>query len=392
VTPPPLYLDAAATSFPKAPGVAEAMARALVEPLGNPGRGGHRLAVAASRVVEEAREEAAGLLGSDPGRTLLGPGATFWLNTVLSSFLASGGRVVTSSLEHNAVMRPLRHLEKSAGVEVVVLSGEGSTGVPSPEGVAAELRRAPTTLVVLAHASNVSGAVVPVAAIARAAAPVPVVVDAAQTAGILPIDFASLGVAALACSAHKGLLGPSGIGLLLLAPGIDVEPLVRGGTGSRSESEEMPEDFPDRLEAGTANVIGAAGLAAACRWLRTQDLAARLGRSLSLERRLAAELASIPGVRLLGFDPEAPRVPILSVVVDGIDNGELAAWLDRDEGLLVRGGLHCAPAAHRRLGSFPEGSVRVALPAAFDEEGVERIVGVFRRVSERVGRKRRGGA
>lgn len=357
----PLYLDHAATSFPKAPGVAEAVARCVSTSAGNPGRGGHRLAVAAAREVEEAREVAARFLGGDPERTLVGPGATFWLNTVLSSCLGPGDRVVTTALEHNAVMRPLRHLARRLGVEVVTVHAASDSGVPSPGEVAAEVVRASTRLVVLNHASNVSGAVIPVADIARAVAPVPVLVDAAQSAGVLPVHFAAMGVAAMACSGHKGLLGPSGIGLLMLEEGFEVEPLVRGGTGSRSESEDMPGWLPDRLEAGTANVVGAAGLAAALRWLLAQDCDGRLRTSLGRERRLADGLAGIPGVRLPGYLPDSNRVPILSLVVEGVDNGELATWLDREHGIMVRVGLHCAPAAHRRLGTFPAGTVRVAL-------------------------------
>lgn len=375
---PPVYLDHAATSFPKAPGVAEAVARCVSTSAGNPGRGGHRLAVAAAREVEEAREVAAQLLGGDPERTLVGPGATFWLNTVLSSCLGPGDRVVTTSLEHNAVMRPLRNLEKRLGVEVVTVHAAAVTGVPSPGEVAAEVERASTRLTVLNHASNVSGAVIPVAAIARAVAPVPVVVDAAQSAGVLPFDFAAMGVAAMACSGHKGLLGPSGVGLLLLGEGFEVEPLVRGGTGSRSESEEMPGWLPDRLEAGTANVVGAAGLAAAVRWLLAQDRDGRLRTSLERERRLADGLADIPGVRLAGYLPDSDRVPILSLVVEGVDNGELATWLDREHGIMVRAGLHCAPAAHRRLGTFPAGTVRVALSPDTSDADLDLLLSALR--------------
>ena len=246
----PIYLDHGATAFPKAPGVTDAMVRFLADAAGNPGRGGHRLTVAASRTIEGAREEVAALLGGDPERTLFGPGATFWINTILNSRLEPGSRVVISALEHNAVMRPLRWLEAHRGVEIAVVAGSGSHGVPTADEVAARVAEKKTALVVLTHASNLTGAVLPVAEVVAAVAPVPVVVDAAQTVGSLRIDFAALGAAALVCSGHKGLLGPPGIGVMLLAPAFDIEPLVRGGTGSHSESEMMPEDLPDRLEAG----------------------------------------------------------------------------------------------------------------------------------------------
>ncbi len=356
-----IYLDHGATAFPKAPGVAEAMVRFLEREAGNPGRGGHRLTVAASRAIEAAREEVAGLLGADPERTLLGPGATFWINTVLAARLAPGSRVVTSALEHNAVMRPLRRLEAERGVEVAVVQAGDENGVPTAAEVAARTAEGPTALVVLTHASNVSGAVLPVAETAAAVAPVPVLVDAAQTVGGLKVDFQSLGVAALACSGHKGLLGPPGTGVLLLAPGFEVEPLVRGGTGSRSESEEMPERLPDRLEAGTPNGVGAAGLGAACRWLSEEGVEAAGERRQVLVRRLADGLREAPGVRLHGWRDGAPHTGILSFTLEGADCGELAARLDREHGICVRAGLHCAPAAHRRLGTFPEGTVRVGI-------------------------------
>ena len=373
-----IYLDHGATAVPRAPGVSRAVARFLDEESGNPGRGGHRLTVAASRAIEAARAEVAELLGADPERTLLGPGATFWLNTVLSSRLGPGDRVVISALEHNAVMRPLRHLESTHGIEVAVVEGGDPHGVPTPQEVAARVAEAPTALVVLNHASNVSGGVLPVAAVARAVAPVPAVADAAQTAGSLAIDFAALGVAALVCSGHKGLLGPPGIGVLLLAPGFKVEPLVRGGTGSRSESEEMPEFLPDRLEAGTVNGPGAAGLGAACRWLREHTVEAVGEHGLHLVRRLADGLRAIPGARLHGWEDDRPHTGVLSFTVDGADTGELAAWLDRERGIMLRAGLHCAPAAHRRLGTFPDGTLRAGIGPFNTEDDVDSLVVAIR--------------
>ena len=358
---PTIYLDHGATSFPKAPGVGEAMRRFIEQEAGNPGRGGHRLTLAATRSIEASRACIAGLLGSDPERTLLGPGATFWINTVLRSTLGPGDRVVTSALEHNAVMRPLRHLEAARGTAISVVEGSSDTGVPTPEEIASRVAEEPTTLVVLTHASTVSGAVTAVGDIARAVAPVPVLVDASQTAGSISLDFRSMGVAALACSGHKGLLGPAGIGVLLLAEGFDVEPLVRGGTGSRSESEQMPDHLPDRLEAGTANGAGIAGLGAACAWLAERTVTDVAAHERRLIERLASGMSRIPGVRLHGWRADRPHIGILSFTVERADTGELATRLDRERGICVRAGLHCAPAAHRRLGTFPSGTLRVGV-------------------------------
>ena len=380
-TDPPIYLDHGATSWPKAPGVAEATARFLDNEAGNPGRGGHRMTVAASRVIEGAREEVAALLGADPERTLFGPGATFWLNTVLLTQLNPGDRVVVSALEHNAVMRPLRWLEESRGIEVVIESGEGPDGVPTADTLRARATASPTAMVVLSHASNVTGAVLPVAEIARAVAPVPVVVDGAQTAGSMAFDFADLGVAAYTCSGHKGLLGPPGSGVLLLAPGFDIDPLVRGGTGSNSESEEMPDHLPDSLEAGTPNGAGIAGLGAACRWLADRGIEAVAEHERRLVRRLADGLREIPAVRLHGWRDGAAHTGILSFTVAGRDNGELAARLDRERQIMLRAGLHCAPAAHRRLGTFPAGTLRAGIGPFNTADDVDALVAAVRALS-----------
>ncbi len=369
-----IYLDHAATAFPKAPEVAEAVALFLNQAAGNPGRGGHRLTVAASRVVEGAREDVASLLGGKPERTVFGPGATFWINAVLASRLGAGDRVVTSSLEHNAVMRPLRWFEKKRRIKVVVVKGKAADGVPIADELIEATTRAPTSLVVLTHASNVTGAILPVAEVAQAVSPVPVLVDAAQTAGSVPIDFGELGAAALAASGHKGLLGPAGIGVLLLAPWFDIEPLVRGGTGSRSESEEMPEHLPDRLEAGTVNTAGAAGLGASCAWIRDRSVEAIHARGQELVQRLATGLQNVPGILLHGWNPDRPKVNVLSFTMRGKDVGELAAWLDRKHGIMVRAGLHCAPAAHQRLGSYPNGTVRVGIGPFNTDSDIDALI------------------
>lgn len=370
----PAYLDNAATSFPKPPGVARAVAQFLDTSAGNPGRGGHRLSVAASRAVEGAREAVAMLLGADPERTVLGSGCTFWLNTLLQGLLAPGDRVVCSSLEHNAVMRPLRWLEAQRGLLVEAVPGAHPWGVPSADELRDAVARGPTAMVVLSHASNVTGAVLPIASIARAVAPVPVIVDAAQTAGSLPMDFGALGVAAMACSGHKGLLGPPGVGVLLLSPDIEPPPLIHGGTGSRSESERMPGLLPDRLEAGTPNSVGHAGLEAACGWIEERGVSTIHAHETRLVATAAQGLAGLPEVELIGYQPDQPHTGTLSFRVQGVDNGELALWLDRRHGIQLRPGLHCAPAAHRRLGSFPAGTLRAGFGPFNTVEHAERLV------------------
>jgi len=379
-----IYLDHGATSWPKAPGVSEAMVRYLEHEAGNPGRGGHRLTVAASRTIEAAREDVAALLGADPERALFGPGATFWLNTVLSARLQPGDRVLTSALEHNAVMRPLRALEAARGIDVAIVAGDDPDGLPTAVAFRDAVAEAPTALVVLTHASNVTGAVLPVAEIARAVAPVPVVVDGAQTAGSLPAAFGDLGVAAYVCSGHKGLLGPQGVGVLLLDTGFEVEPWMLGGTGSRSESEEMPEHLPDRLEAGTPNGPGIAGLCAACRWLAERGIDAVAEHEQRVVHRLADGMREITGVRLHGWRDDQPHTGVLSFTVSGADNGELAARLDREHQICLRAGLHCAPAAHRRLGTFPDGTLRAGIGPLNNDADVDALVAAVHEPGSRV--------
>lgn len=369
-----IYLDHGATSFPKAPGCVEAMADFMRHSAGNPGRGGHRWTIAASRIIEAAREDIAILLGADPEFTLLGAGATLWLNALFASQLERGARVLISSLEHNAVMRPLRELEHRRHIEIRTLRGRESTGVPSVEETLKAVEALHPDLLILSHASNVSGAVLPVEAIAKALHPLPLIVDGAQTAGAIPFDFGASGISAYVCSGHKGLLGPQGTGALLLAPDFAIDPLVRGGTGSRSESEEMPEFLPDRLEAGTPNGPGIAGLGASCRWLLQRGIDAIAAHERKLRLRLASGLSAIRGIRLPGYDSESPGTGILSFVLDGEDNGELAHWLDNSRGIGVRAGLHCAPAAHRRLGTFPEGTLRAGIGPFNTEREIDELI------------------
>ena len=376
----PVYLDHGATSWPKAPGVTEAVVRFLDDEAGNPGRGGHRLTVAASRAIEATREDLATLLGGDPERTLLGPSATYWINAVLASRLRPGNRVVTSALEHNAVMRPLRWLERTRAIQVVVVPGDDPDGLPTADAFRSAVTEAPTALVVLSHASNVTGMVVPVPEIVAAVAPVPVVVDGAQTAGSIPVDFAKLRAAAYVCSGHKGLLGPPGTGIMLLGGSFEVGPLVRGGTGSHSESEEMPEHLPDLLEAGTPNGAGIAGLGASCRWLAGPGVVAAAEHEGRLAQRLADGLRKLPDVTLHGWRDDAPRIGIVSFTVIGADNGELADLLDRQHGIMLRAGLHCAPAAHRRIGTFPDGTLRAGIGPFNTEDDVDALVAAIRAI------------
>lgn len=356
-----IYLDNAATSYPKPPDVATAIAGFLAGKAGNPGRSGHRLALAAHGVVADTRRLLAVLLGAgDPARLVFTLNATDALNLALHGLLRPGDRVVTTSMEHNAVARPLAALaESGVRVDRVRCARDGSL---DPADLERELRLAPTRLVAMTHASNVCGTVLPVVEAADLAHRhgALILVDAAQTAGVLPIDVTAQGIDLLAVPGHKGLLGPTGTGALYVAPGVELRPIRQGGTGSRSEQLRQPDELPDRLEAGTLNTVGIAGLGAAVRSLGEDGLARVRAHEQALTARLLAGLAEIPGVRVYGPGDAARQVAVVSVTVDGWDPLDLGAALDTSFGIAVRSGLHCAPLAHRTLGTYPQGTVRLA--------------------------------
>jgi cysteine desulfurase/selenocysteine lyase len=358
-----IYLDHAATSWPKPREVTEAMVDFLERAGGNPGRSGHRLSIDAGRIVYETREALAELFHApDPLRVILTPNVTYALNMALRGLLRPGDRVVTSSIEHNAVMRPLRAMEREGiDLEVVPCATDGALD-PAAVGRALALR---TKLVVLNHASNVMGTILRVkelAAIAHRAGAL-VMVDAAQTAGVLPIDLQDMAADLFAFTGHKGLQGPPGTGGLIITEGVDVRamiPLICGGTGSKSEYEEQPDVLPDKFESGTPNGVGIAGLGAGVRYVAAKGVANIREHEISLVRALRDGLAAIPGVTLYGPSDISQSTATVSLTVAGKRVSEVGYRLDEEYGILCRVGLHCAPAAHRTLGTFPEGTVRLA--------------------------------
>ena len=356
---PTVYLDHGATSWPKPPEVVAAVVEALTVHGGNPGRGAYSMAVATSRLIHESRSDIARHLGVPDARDLLfSPGCTEAMNVVLRGLIRPGDRVVACSMEHNAVARPLYALSL-LGVELVTVDAD-ETGVVSADEVEAAVRLAPTRALVCQHASNLTGAIQPVpdlADIAHAGGAL-MLVDGAQAGGHLEVDLSTLGADAWACAGHKALLGPQGIGVLYLAPGCDPEPLVTGGTGGgASEDVAAPLVRPDRYEAGTPNTPGIAGLGAAARLLQAHAEEFRAEES-RLARRLHEGVLEIGGFRVLGPAPGEPRVPLVAVVHERIDADQLAFVLDRRWGIAARAGLHCAPWAHRTVGTITTGALR----------------------------------
>jgi len=356
-----IYLDHGATSWPKPQEVVDAVTHSLVEAGGNPGRGAYRLALDTSRAIHRARKDVASLLGvPDPKDLVFQPGCTQAMNLVLQGLLSPGDRVVACSMEHNAVARPLNKLA-SAGVEVVIVDAD-EFGVVDADEVEAAVAAAPTRLVVCQHAGNVTGAIQPVADLADIAHAhdALMVVDGAQAGGHLGVDLSTLGADAWACSGHKGLLGPQGIGVLYLAPGCAPRELVAGGTGSGSSEEPLqPTARPDRYEAGTPNTPGIVGLGAAARLLAQHGDAQRT-HERALARELHEGLVEL-GFTVLGPTPHEPRVPIVAAVHAAVDSDRLAFALDRQYGIAARAGLHCAPWAHRTMGTLEGGALRFGL-------------------------------
>ena len=355
-----VYLDYAATSFPKPPEVPAQMLRYLSEVGATVNRSVYGAAQAAGLVELTLRQRLCRLFHFAPvTHAVLTPGNTWGLNLLLAGLLRPGDHCVVSSMEHNAVMRPLQALARQ-GVTFTRVACDG-TGRLEPKDVEAALRP-DTRLVVLAHGSNVSGTVQDAAAVGDICRRhgIPFCLDAAQTAGHIPVDFAALGLSALSVPGHKGLLGPSGIGALLLTPELAAQltPIVSGGTGSASDSEEIPPYMPDRFEPGTPNVPGIYGLEAALAFLEQTGVEAVAAHDRSLTARFLEGVRGVPGVRIVGPQTPEGRVGVVSLDFPGRDNAEVAEALECRFGILTRCGLHCAPAAHQTLGTFPRGTVR----------------------------------
>lgn len=369
-----IYLDQGSSAYPKAPGVGQAM-KTFIEEIGvNIGRGNYREAYSVEADVLDTRIRLASLFGlSDPRRVIFTPGATFSLNLLLAGLLKAGDHVVISGLEHNAVMRPLSRLADRGGISY-------SIAPPDPQGrVTArafeEAIREETRLVLCLHASNVCGSILPLADIGQVCRDRGILfaVDAAQTAGTLPIDMGALGIDFLAFTGHKGLGGPQGIGGFLLTRDLadQLEPLIVGGTGSRSDSFDQPDFLPDKYESGTINIPGILGLRAALIYLEEQGIGYLHAKKMALANRFLEGLASLNGVSLVGPPLADDRLAVVSLDFPGRDNALIAHRLEKDWGILTRVGLHCAPLAHRSLGTFPEGTVRFAFGANNREEEVD---------------------
>lgn len=373
-----IYLDSAATSLQKPPAVAQAMARA-VSTLASPGRGGHRPSMRAGDVAFRCREAAAQLFHvPDPERVVFTSNATHGLNIAIRTLVRPGDTVVVSGWEHNAVTRPLSAIE-----DVTIKVAQGTLFCRDETLTAFDRALTPEVgAAVFTHVSNAFGSILPVEEIAQLchSRGIPFIVDASQSAGVLPVDLEELGADFIAMPGHKGLFGPQGTGLLLC--GRVPAPMTMGGTGSLSLEQAMPDFLPDRAEAGTHNMPGIAGLLEGISYVRKKGTVAIQTHETALIRRLGTALEKLQGVEaFLAPDPSA-QAGVLSFRVRGQDCEEVAAQLDR-RGVAVRAGLHCAPYAHRSAGTLDTGTVRISVSPFTTTREIEQFVAILAQILRR---------
>lgn len=376
-----IYLDNAATSWPKCPQVIAAMQEYLCECGGSPGRAGHGKSLTSSRLVYDTRDQLTTLFNAaSTDRVIFAKNATEALNMILFGFLNPGDHVVTSGMEHNAVMRPLRQLE-SCGVTLSVAACDGQ-GRLDPYSVR-RLLTPKTRLIFINHASNVTGTIQPIAEIGALAreAGVRFAVDAAQTAGVCPLDMQQSAIDFLAFTGHKSLGGPQGTGGLALGQDVDLRPLIFGGTGSASESELQPEFLPDKLESGTLNAIGLAGLGAALADLTAFGVDTVLPHEQKLLRRFRDGLRELTQIEVYGPADPVESVGVLSLNVAGIPCDEVGSRLEQQFGIFTRTGLHCAPAAHRSIGTLEKGTVRFSVSRFTTEADIDAALAALANIS-----------
>ena len=372
-----IYFDHAATSYPKPPEVLKEASKVLQYFAGNPGRGDYSLAKNSGRYLYQARKTVAAFLGIKPSANLIfTDGCTASANTVLKGFLRSGDHVVISSMEHNANWRPLKALE-SRGISLtkVNLLGEVKSAVSRLENALTPSTR----LFVTVHGSNVSGDLLPLEELTQCAHRygVKVYCDMAQTAGFLPLDLATLGVDFAAFAGHKSLLGPGGVGMLYVREAKSLVPFKHGGTGMHSESPNMPDFLPDRLESGTPNLMGIGGLIGGIQYIQNRGIDDINRQEIALTERFLTGLETMDHITIYGPGRGMPRVPVVSINVGNLSPQKTSEFLEEKAEIAVRSGLHCSPLAHETLGTLGRGTVRFSFGYHNTEEEVDTALDVL---------------
>lgn len=370
-----MYFDQAASSWPKPPAVLDAMMTCMQDYAANPGRGSHQMAVKASRVLFESRKNLARLFGiKNPNDLSFALNTTHALNQAIKGFVKPGDHVICTSIEHNSVRRPLEYLKATAGVELTYIKNDQEGNIKLDEFKMA--LRPNTSLVVVNHSSNLLGTIMPVAEIGEICRThgAKLLVDAAQSAGILPIHVGDMSIDMLAFPGHKGLLGPQGTGGLYIHPDIDLEPLLHGGTGSQSEAIHQPTVRPDRYEAGTQNTVGIAGLNEGVKFVLTESVEKIHAKEWRQTQRLMEGLLGIEGVTILGPAVGQNKTGIVSFNINDADSSEVAFILDQSFQIAVRSGYHCSPLAHESAGTLAMGAVRTSIGYFTTDEEVDALI------------------
>ena len=381
-----IYLDNAATTFPKPSSVYKSVMKAMKVYGANPGRGSHKMAIEGARIIYETRELLAELFNmDDPMKVIFTFNATDSLNTAIKGILSSGDHVVTTEMEHNSVLRPIKELE-NFGVEntIVKCATDGTINLNDLESAI----RGNTKLIVTTHVSNLTGTIFPAEEIGKICKEysIPYLLDASQSAGVLNIDMKKYNIGLLAVPGHKGLLGPQGTGALLINSDIEIKHLKEGGTGSQSSSLEHPNFYPDKLEAGTHNLPGIAGLNAGLKYILNRGTESIYSHEKALLDTFIIGLRKNPKIKIYGPESIEHRISVVPVNIDGMDSSEVANILDTEYDIAVRPGLHCAPLAHKAIGTENLGAVRFGVGPFNKETDIIAAVDALNKISEKHGK------
>ncbi len=377
-----IYLDNAASTWPKPPAVKENMAEVIEHFAANPGRGGHALAMKASKAVFRTRIELSRLFGiQNPNDLFFYMNATQALNQAIKGLLKEGDHVVSSSIEHNSVRRPLEYMARTKKVEITFVEPREDQLYYTEDFERA--MKPNTRLLAVSHASNLTGVILPIAELGELAKrhQALFLVDASQTAGVLPIHVGEMKIDMLAFPGHKGLYGPQGTGGLYVHPSVDLEPLIHGGTGSQSEAIDQPTTRPDRYESGTANTVGLAGLQAGVSFVLEKGVENIHAHEWKLTKQTIKGLRQIKGVEVYGPGEEVERVGVISFNIEGVDASEASFILDQQYGIATRAGYHCTPLGHRTAGTEQRGAVRASFGVFNTEQDVEALLNAVREIA-----------
>jgi len=376
-----IYFDNAATTFPKPETVYRAMDNCQRTFCANPGRGGHKLSLQSGRVILEARELLADLFNSgSPERIILTYNATEALNLALKGFLKRGNHVITTSMEHNSVVRPLKTLEKRGVDTTIVQCNE--YGEIDISDIEKEIKKE-TVLIVSTHASNVVGTILPITDIGNLAKKygLDFLVDASQTAGLYEIDVNKMSISMLAFTGHKSLMGSQGTGGLYIKKGLELEPLMEGGTGSKSESLYQPDIMPDRFESGTRNTPGIAGLCAGIGFINSKGINNIREHEQNLTKYFMDGIRDMGSVRIYGTKSAGRQAPVVSINIGDVGSSEVSYVLDQEFDIMTRPGLHCAPLAHKTLGTMDQGTVRFSFGYFNTKEQIDEAITAIEKIA-----------